>query len=1361
MSVTVSKFANANAVVTTGWTNPTYAYADDTSFATAAAAASATVNSDYGFADFSTSDIPDGSTITSVTMSARVKCAATTTNVTHGIQGRVSGANSGSEATNTGNTSEATITATLSGVTLANLRAASTVLKARVRQSRIGTTSRTSSLDWVNITVVFQPYTNAAAVKAAGTGVAQWGGGGGPALVQHLGDVALAADLNTIVLTVSKTVTVGNTIVVGGAWNATDVVTTTCTDNLGNTYTRIEKTIAFHSTVLFVAPVTTGGSLTTVTIAIGGYATLRTIIAAEYSGVGAFSVAGAGSTGTGTTGTWVTNKTLPATGIAFGAISTYNAGVAQTAGSASGSPSTSITKEGWQTGQPAIGLYHAIAGGSQVTAFSGTTTFASSDWTAAGAVYSPSGGGGTGPAVKVKPTGLVASGTGGAASGAGSSGTGAFDGASFDPASFYVSEVGGGSAEASSLVASGTGGAYQPVISTTSHVSVGASTGYGSVTVPGGHPKLVTNASAAASTGTGVTAAAKVKPRPTVAAGTGAAGAATKTVKPRALVAAATDTGYWNNATTKVKSPATVAAGTGTGVTALGRPGGRAAAVKAAATGTGVLASTKVKPRPTAAAGTATGVAAAGRPGGRGVATVAAVTGTGVAATSKIKATTSAGAAPGAAHNATVNTSAIHQAPALIAAGTGAAGAVAHVRQALVAAGSGTTGSSPRLGVPASVAAATGAAASVAHVRQALASEATGAAADAVARVIGWTEVGPTASAGTGSAFRASLTAKVGTSAASGTGAGAGATTAVAATIRAAPGVGSALNPSINTVVSGNASVNALVASGSGDGRTAKIKGFAHALVAAGLAAAADPGIPPTPAPPKWAAPYEYVIELFDSSDTFGPNNKLGELWDMRNLGWSRYDRMPGRGFFTLYQDSPNLARIIPLITHVRVTRCAPAGNVEVFNGIVSDYNSTGDDVIFDIYDYVSLLSLSRSGYRTMYPTKLIGTEIVLPEWALAKGPTSNLVVNGSFESGWTGWDHPHSETIDATVAHDGTKSLKFTGALGYDYVSGSWSAVAGHTYTLSFWMLTSGATSTSGAGVVCEGAGGGGYLVTTTLPTSWTFYTTTWTQTTTNGRNVVLTNSYGGTSTGTIWIDDVQVLDSASSSPLAFVTTGTIENPLGSDNLTAITTNAQFGLMDQMRLALFYDLTEMGRANTTNQVTYEITRTAPFTFNFWKNKGSLVDTPLVLNGTVSEYQHAPNWAGLRNDLATLGTTVGGGATEVVKVDTDSSDVFGLRQGVFAIQTLAGASGTVETDQQQAVAARALKTAARGQGALWLTLVPGIIEPFTGWDICDTMPVEIVNGTDSLTGAWRVVGARAIVGEPGERSQILIAKVLT
>jgi len=148
---TIQRYANANTAVTTGWTNPTYAYADDTSYATCAPGRNKTVNSDFGFADFTSGDIPDGATINSVQMRARI-WGSSATYVTLGIQGMDTGATSGSEATGT-QTSEATLTATLSGITLADLRSASTVLKARVRASQGATSSASGSLDWVDIYV--------------------------------------------------------------------------------------------------------------------------------------------------------------------------------------------------------------------------------------------------------------------------------------------------------------------------------------------------------------------------------------------------------------------------------------------------------------------------------------------------------------------------------------------------------------------------------------------------------------------------------------------------------------------------------------------------------------------------------------------------------------------------------------------------------------------------------------------------------------------------------------------------------------------------------------------------------------------------------------------------------------------------------------------------------------------------------------------------------------------------------------------------------------------------------------------------------------------------------------------------------
>ncbi|NJD27201.1 MAG: hypothetical protein FIA92_02765 [Chloroflexi bacterium] len=363
----------------------------------------------------------------------------------------------------------------------------------------------------------------------------------------------------------------------------------------------------------------------------------------------------------------------------------------------------------------------------------------------------------------------------------------------------------------------------------------------------------------------------------------------------------------------------------------------------------------------------------------------------------------------------------------------------------------------------------------------------------------------------------------------------------------------------------------------------------------------------------------EYCVELFDGAGSGrGPGSKIAEVWDARNVGWSRYDRLPGKGFFTLYQTSPALSLLVPLVTHVRITRVG-ASAVEVYNGQFVDYNSTGDDVVCDFYDYLALLGISRAGFRTMYPTKALGTEIVLPE-------------------------------IDLALA--------------------------------------------------------------------------------------------------------------ATGSPLGFVTRGTIEDPLGLDGVTVIKTNDQFGTLDQMRLQLFYDISEMGRANTDNHVTFRISRTSPFVFQFLKNAGASVGLGLVLNGNVNDYAYAPNWLRYRNDLASVGMNAAGGAAEITKTDATAITAKGLRQDVAVLQTLLGITGAAtEADQQQAALERLLHKAVTRRAALWLALVPGTLEPFTGWDIADKAKVEISNGIDSLTGERRIVGVRGVFSDAGENLSLLVEPV--
>lgn len=169
----VTKAANAHTTIAgNGWTNPSNAYAAaaDTNYATTLTGITTKNYSDtgdFGFPDFSSSDIPDGSTINAVYIDYYGEyLSGTGPGVMWGIIGRISGADAGTEVTDAANTSPASSTWTFTTVpTLANLRSASSVIKARVRGSK-GSTSST-----------FTIYTDGIALRVDYTAPSAGGGG--------------------------------------------------------------------------------------------------------------------------------------------------------------------------------------------------------------------------------------------------------------------------------------------------------------------------------------------------------------------------------------------------------------------------------------------------------------------------------------------------------------------------------------------------------------------------------------------------------------------------------------------------------------------------------------------------------------------------------------------------------------------------------------------------------------------------------------------------------------------------------------------------------------------------------------------------------------------------------------------------------------------------------------------------------------------------------------------------------------------------------------------------------------------------------------------------------------------------------
>jgi hypothetical protein len=377
-------------------------------------------------------------------------------------------------------------------------------------------------------------------------------------------------------------------------------------------------------------------------------------------------------------------------------------------------------------------------------------------------------------------------------------------------------------------------------------------------------------------------------------------------------------------------------------------------------------------------------------------------------------------------------------------------------------------------------------------------------------------------------------------------------------------------------------------------------------------------------------SPRLYVEVYGNTVSNFGPSTRKAVIHDALNVGFGWYSRFPANCFFTLRQDSVHNELLTPGLDHVRVWYHDPAvgyGPVLVFAGRLADPNEAGEDVVWEAWSYLAELSLSLTGFRRMYPNKLLGTEIVSPEWS-------------EDSADWP--DYGAKVQPDSLLGH---------------------------------------------------------------------------------------------------------------------VATGTIENPLDL-SAVAITTDTRFGVLKVPRLLLFYDLSEMGRANTTNNVTYEISRSVTPTFNFWRNKGSAHTAKrLTFPGTIKDFRFAPGVTDIRNHLSTVGTSLTGQATAIEKSVASGAyghDLFGLRQDVFSIKTLAGVQSDTEFEAQELITERAVVESTQLASAIRVEVRAQHFQPFDGWDIEDTVRVQIDKGRSVVDADYRIIGIRGMMNRGGYNQSLFL-----
>jgi hypothetical protein len=340
----------------------------------------------------------------------------------------------------------------------------------------------------------------------------------------------------------------------------------------------------------------------------------------------------------------------------------------------------------------------------------------------------------------------------------------------------------------------------------------------------------------------------------------------------------------------------------------------------------------------------------------------------------------------------------------------------------------------------------------------------------------------------------------------------------------------------------------------------------------------------------------QYHVIAFTQDGNGGPGVALAELTpEVLNLRWQVAQNLPGMAVFTLVRPNRKLALLEGMKTHVKIWRETSAGIVPIFAGKIARIMPKAADAIILAWDYKALLQLSRTGYRTLYPSKKIGSEIVSPEWLLA--------------------------------------------------------------------------------------------------------------------RNV-------------------------EASPFTFVTTGAIENPLGSNGSTEMAVGADFGVSQFNRLFTFYNLAEMAMANTDNNVVFDISRMEPHTFSFLRNKGAVVTAlDFTFPGNLIDFDFDKGEDGIRNDRATVIGGVGSSADVEYAVNDPASIAAyrRLQDAVFPATLVGETTGTTESDQTKAIMARLLRVGIRTPRSIVLTPRQGEFVPFVDLDLGDKVRCTVIN--DDETGA--------------------------
>jgi hypothetical protein len=132
-------------------------------------------------------------------------------------------------------------------------------------------------------------------------------------------------------------------------------------------------------------------------------------------------------------------------------------------------------------------------------------------------------------------------------------------------------------------------------------------------------------------------------------------------------------------------------------------------------------------------------------------------------------------------------------------------------------------------------------------------------------------------------------------------------------------------------------------------------------------------------------AQFRVIIQSVDTAAGRGLGSVVAIIDDAKDVGASEQVNGAGEFFMTLPQNHPHASAILPLRSHYRVQRSIDGGAyTTIFQGLIDDYESDPDEVVFYGRDYLSLLDTSITPSADSYSSDWVG-DIIQAELSAGK----------------------------------------------------------------------------------------------------------------------------------------------------------------------------------------------------------------------------------------------------------------------------------------------------------------------------------------------------------------------------------------